>query len=115
MTTIHHMEPRHDYTLMRNPKFHALVDEIKRLHDAKSHDYAQDGDPLSNLRRAERMGVPAWKGVLIRLTDKWDRLEQLAGGKVPKNESMRDTLIDNAIYSLLAVILLDEKSERLGG
>lgn len=93
---------------MRNPAFHALLDEIRALHDSKSHDYTPEADPLANLRRCEAFGIPAWQGVLIRLTDKWSRLEQLANGKTPKHESMRDTLIDNAVYSLLAILLLDE-------
>jgi hypothetical protein len=95
---------------VRNPKFHALLEELASLHDAKNHDYAKDTDPYSNFRRAEAMGVPAWKGVLVRLTDKWSRIEQIAAGKTPKNESLRDSLIDNAAYSLLAICLLDEVS-----
>lgn len=93
---------------MKNPKFHALLEEISKLHDSKNSDYAQDADPLSNLRRSEAFGIPAYKGVIVRLTDKWSRIEQLAGGKTPKHESLRDSLIDNAVYSLLCVILLDE-------
>lgn len=93
---------------MRNPAFADLIEEIKRLHESKNSDYAQDADPLSNLRKCEAFGIPAFKGVLVRLTDKWSRIEQLAGGKTPKHESLRDSLIDNAVYSLLAVILLDE-------
>lgn len=96
---------------MRNPAFADLIEEIKRLHESKNHDYAQDADPLSNLRRSEAFGVPAWKGVLVRLTDKWSRIEQLASGKTPKHESLRDSLIDNAVYSLLAIILLDEQKK----
>lgn len=92
----------------RNPKFNALLRQIQAIHDSKSHDYAADADPLQNLRRCEAFGVPAWKGVLVRLSDKYGRLEQLASGKTPKHESLRDTLIDNAVYSLLAVLLLDE-------
>lgn len=92
---------------MRNPAFIALLREIEALHDSKSHDYA-GVDPLANLRMCESMGIPAWKGVIVRLTDKWSRLQQLASGKAPKHESMRDTLIDNAVYSLLCVTLLDE-------
>jgi len=94
---------------LRNPAFGTLLDEIKALHDSKNHDYAENDDPLSNLRRSEAFGIPAWKGVLVRLTDKWSRIEQLAAGKEPKHESLRDSLIDNAVYSLLAVLLLDEQ------
>jgi hypothetical protein len=93
---------------MRHPKFHALVDEILALHESKNSDYAMDADPLSNLRRCEAFGIPAWKGVLVRLTDKASRIEQLANGKAPKHESLRDSLIDQAVYSLLCVVLLDE-------
>ena len=94
--------------MSRNPKFDALLDELRLLHDSKNHDYTNEKDPLSNLRRSEALGVPAWKGTLVRLTDKWSRIEQLASGKTPKHESLRDSLIDNAAYSLLAIILLDE-------
>ncbi len=97
---------------MRNAAFDALLAEIKELHDKKNHDYAQDTDPLSNFRRSQAFGVPAWKGILVRLSDKWSRIEQLASGKVAKNESMRDSLMDNAVYSLLGILLLDEIEKR---
>jgi hypothetical protein len=42
------------------------------------------------------------------MTDKWSRIEELSKGKSPQNESLRDSLVDNAIYSLLAIVLLDE-------
>jgi hypothetical protein len=95
---------------VRNPAFLAILDEIKALHESKNHDYATNADPLSNLRRSEAFGVPAFKGVLVRLSDKWSRIEQLVSGKTPKHESLRDSLIDNAVYSLLAVVLLDEQA-----
>lgn len=94
--------------MARNSAFDKLLQEIQSLHDSKNHDYAADADPLSNLRKAEAFGVPAWKGVLVRLSDKWSRIEQLSNGKTAKHESLRDSLIDNAVYSLLCVILLDE-------
>lgn len=40
--------------------------------------------------------------------DKQGRIEQLASGKDPQNESLRDSLIDNAVYSLLCVLLLED-------
>jgi hypothetical protein len=68
---------------VRNPAFLKLLDEIREMHDSKSHDYAGD-DPMSNLRMCESMGIPAWKGVLVRLTDKWSRLQQLSSGKTSR-------------------------------
>ena len=97
---------------MRNERFHALVRELVALHDAKNHDYATDADPLANFRRAAAVGVEPWRGVLCRMTDKWSRIEQLSQGKAPKNESLRDSLIDNAVYSLLAVLLLEDADAR---
>ncbi|HXG71347.1 MAG TPA: hypothetical protein VNJ04_12145 [Gemmatimonadaceae bacterium] len=94
---------------MKHAAFLALIEEITAIHSSKNHDYATDADPLSNLRRSTAFGIPAWKGVLVRLTDKWSRIEQLANGKTPKHESLRDSLVDNAVYSLLAILLLDEE------
>lgn len=96
---------------MRNPAFNALVAEILELHEKKNADYASDDDPLSNFRRAQKLGVNPFTGILVRMSDKWGRLEELARGKSPQNESMRDTLIDLSVYSLLAVILLDEAAK----
>lgn len=84
---------------------------MEQIHDAKNHDYAADADPLSNLRMAERFSVPAWKGTLIRMSDKWSRIEQLAGnGKAAQvtAESIEDTLLDLAVYALLTIVLREE-------
>lgn len=90
-----------------NPRFHALLAEIGALHDAKSHDYATQQNPLQNFHRSAAFGVEPWRGVLVRMSDKWSRIEQLVSGKTPKNESLRDSLIDNAVYSLICVLLLE--------
>jgi hypothetical protein len=97
---------------VRNPKFNAVIDEILALHDRKNSDYSEDADPLSNFRRASKLGVSPLRGVLVRMSDKWSRIEQLTSGKTPKNESLRDSLIDNAVYSLIAVLLLDDEGEQ---
>jgi hypothetical protein len=91
-----------------DPRFYALLAEIAELHSSKSHDYTPAEDPLANFHRSERIGVPAWKGALVRMGDKWGRIEQLANGKSPKNESLRDSLRDLAVYALLDIILLEE-------
>lgn len=91
-----------------DPRFYDLLNEIASLHSKKSHDYTPAGNPLANFHRAERFGVPAWKGALVRLGDKIGRLEQLASGKDPANESMRDTLLDISVYALLALLLVED-------
>lgn len=95
-----------------HPKFYELLDQMAELHSRKNHDYAGD-DPLSNLRAPEEIGVPAWKGILIRLMDKWGRLKTFAntGTFEVENESVEDTLMDNAVYSLLCIIVLGEDKD----
>ncbi len=91
-----------------DPRFYVLLDEIAALHSRKNHDYSKPEEPLSNFTRSEALGVEAWRGVLVRMSDKWSRIEQLASGKTPKNESMRDSLIDLAVYALIDVLLLED-------
>lgn len=93
---------------MRNPKFAELLQELQDLHERKNHDYAADSDPLSNFKAAAALGVEPWRGVLVRMSDKWSRIQQLSGGKQAKNESLRDSLIDLSAYALLAILLLDD-------
>jgi hypothetical protein len=96
-----------------HPKFYELIEKMQKIHDAKNADYAADADPLSNLRMSARFGVEPWRGCLVRMSDKWSRLEQLAGnGKQAqvKDESVEDTLLDLANYALLCIVLRQEKS-----
>ena len=92
-----------------HPLFYELLNKIGDLHARKNSNYAEDNDPLSNLKACERLNITPFMGVMIRLQDKWSRLEQLAKGKPDLvGESIEDTLMDNAVYSLLAIILLKE-------
>jgi hypothetical protein len=91
-----------------DPRFYALLDEIAALHSRKNHDYAKTDEPLSNFHRSRALGVEPWRGVLVRMSDKWSRIEQLSSGKVAKNESLRDSLIDLAVYALIDVLLIED-------
>ena len=91
-----------------DPRFYQLLEEIADLHSRKNHDYAKTAEPLSNFNRAAALGVEPWRGVLVRMSDKWSRIEQLSSGKTAKNESLRDSLVDMAVYSLLCVLLYED-------
>ena len=93
-----------------HPKFYDLLEELRRLHSDKNHDYAGSSDPLRNFRKCNEMGIDSFTGVMIRLTDKWSRLESFMkqGVLKVKGESVVDTLKDNAVYSILAIILYEE-------
>jgi len=86
-----------------------IFDDLKELHIAKDADYAGD-EPLSNFRRCEAFGIPAWKGCLVRMADKYSRLVSLVGKdgahEVP-GEGIEDTLKDLAVYSILVLALME--------
>jgi len=94
-----------------HPNFYKLLQQMADLHSRKNHDYAGSTDPLRNFRKCNEMGVDSFTGVMIRLTDKWSRLESFMkqGVLAIKTESVVDTLLDNAVYSLLAIILYEEQ------
>jgi len=93
---------------MQNPRFHKLLDKIREIHDSKSHDYAGTEDPFSNFRQCEKFGIPAWKGLMVRMSDKWSRLTNLATKDAKVNESFEDTLLDLSIYSLICILLRED-------
>lgn len=95
-----------------DPRFYDLLEEIAELHSRKNHDYAKTTEPLSNFNRSASLGVEPWRGVLVRMSDKWSRIEQLAGGKVAKNESLRDSLVDLAVYALIDILLLEDEESK---
>ena len=93
-----------------HPEFYKLIEEIVALHDAKNHDYSADEDPLENFKLCEKMDIPAWKGTLVRIADKYSRIVNFArkGNLEVMDESIEDTLKDLAVYSLLTIILYRE-------
>ena len=96
-----------------HPDFYKLLDQMAELHSQKNHDYAGTSDPLKNLRACTRLELDPFMGVMVRLQDKWSRIEEFVKSKtlLVKNESVEDTLMDNAVYSLLAIILLREREK----
>ena len=95
-------------------KYFDLLDTLRELHLSKSAGYGcPDGtDPLLNIRRgAEFVGIPAWQGAMVRLSDKVTRLAVFnKTGNLP-HESVPDNLLDLASYSLLALLLYQESRE----
>lgn len=96
-----------------HPDFYKMLGAMADLHSRKNHDYAGTSDPLKNLRACKRLNLTPFLGVLVRLQDKWSRLEEFikSGQLMVKNESVIDTLMDNAVYSLLAIILYKEQQK----
>lgn len=90
---------------MTNPAFNALLDEMRRTHDLKNSDYAND-DPYSNFRFAadlsEGFTDSLDKVFATMIGIKLARLIELTKpGRVPKNEAIGDTYLDLANYAAI--------------
>lgn len=92
--------------------FFDLCDALKDMHRRKSSDYGcpSGTDPLANIRNgAKFVGIPDWKGAMVRLSDKVTRLATYNATGRLENESLEDNLFDLASYSLLALLLHREE------
>lgn len=89
--------------------FLELLEELRSLHMSKSQDYGSENDPLANIRQgAEFVGIEPWRGCMVRVADKVQRLKTYCRTGRLVHEGVRDTLLDLAAYSLLAIVLFDE-------
>lgn len=80
----------------------AEFDACVALAKAKGHDYAGDNSALSNLADF------GWRGVVVRLSDKYHRLHNflVQGCLKVKGESILDTLQDTANYAALTILVM---------
>lgn len=71
----------------------------------KNHDYAGDVDPLANFRTF------GWKGVIVRISDKWQRLVNFFKKQEFKcdDESFEDTIKDAINYLAIALVMYREE------
>jgi hypothetical protein len=95
-----------------DPRFHALLKQIGELHDKKQEDYGAETDPFANVRASREWGVAPWIGALVRLNDKVHRLKRFAQRGSLANESAEDSMMDIAVYALIALVLYREQSEK---
>lgn len=97
-----------------DPRFHALLEKIGELHDRKQTDYGKSADPFANVRASSAWGIKPWVGALLRLNDKVSRLQSFAQKGFLANESAEDSMMDIAVYALIALILYREESANAG-
>lgn len=90
--------------------FDAVLEEIQALNKRKRADYATGQDPWSNFKDSGRqVNQPAGTAVEVLIATKQSRLRQLLGtGREPQNEGTRDSLLDRAVYSIIALAMYDE-------
>ena len=93
-------------------RFFDLCDQLKAMHRTKSADYGcpTGTDPLANIRNgAKFVGIPDWKGAMVRLSDKVTRLATFNATGSLTHEGVEDNLLDLASYALLALLLYQEE------
>jgi hypothetical protein len=99
----------------QSQRFIELLDTMRDIHERKNAGYAGDSaDRWANFRMATMFGISAFKGCLVRMSDKFIRIANLTVN--PHNEkvgeSIKDTLIDLANYALIAYCLLEEEEKQ---
>lgn len=84
--------------------------ECEDIATKKNADYAEATDAFKNFRYAEMFGIPAEKGVLIRITDKLARVNNLLTRDAQVlDEKVTDTLNDAINYLAILKALIHDK------
>jgi len=83
--------------------FDDVLQRMAAIHQAKNADYGSSYNLAPAL-----LGIPAYVGILVRMTDKLARACKLAQGEKAQvqDEVLTDTLMDLANYSVLAILSL---------
>lgn len=97
-------------------KFHKeMCDKMVAITESKNQDYTGiTQDPFANFRACEHMGVASTcQGFLTRMLDKIARVNSFAqrGTLSVKTESVLDTLMDLANYSILMAGFIKSETE----
>lgn len=96
-----------------NP-FEKILFDMVQTQRIKAHDYASDGDTLKNMREVVQMlGIKEYTVVEdcnAMVHRKSARINNLRG-RSARNESVRDSYIDRAVYAVLAIVALNEEVE----
>lgn len=93
--------------------FDEFTKKMEQVIISKGDDYAND-DRLSNFKNAGSIiGITAEKQCLSLIATKVARIGNLLDNKHPNNESIADSVMDMANYSvLMAMILRDAEKEK---
>lgn len=96
--------------------FAKLSEEELTLTEKKNSDYAGSSDAFLNFNLVESITsgkITAEMGMLVRLSDKFQRIANLLfRDAMVTDEKLEDTLMDNAVYSKILLIYLQEKKRQ---
>ena len=84
-----------------------LVEKMVEISEKKNSDYANEQDSFANFRTSQVLGIGAYEGAITRLGDKISRINNFAGKGEFKvsDESLMDTCIDAANYSMISIAI----------
>ena len=92
-------------------RFMKKLEQMRELHLAKSADYGTTEDPFANIRNsAAHVDIEAWRGCLLRVQDKMQRLHSYCIHGKLTCEGVTDTFLDAAAYLLICSVLHDEEN-----
>jgi len=95
--------------------FDAILERMRAMQQAKDADYSGER-PYGNLHACERLGVPAFQGVMVRMSDKWERIVNLMEkDPVVADEKIEDTLLDLACYAVIALVVREQSKQKARG
>ena len=83
-----------------------IFDNCVKILDAKGRDYSGTEDGMGNFKDF------GWKGIIVRLGDKYHRLKNLTKAEAAVNESVEDTLYDTINYAALALVMKSIEDSR---
>lgn len=83
-----------------------------QLTKRKNHDYAGDVDAFQNFKMCEALGLCSTeKGMVVRMSDKLQRISNLLDRpNAVADEKVTDTLMDLAVYAIIALLYLQSKT-----
>ena len=87
-----------------------LLDLMSDTYSKKNQDYS-GGNPLGNFLECQKAGIDPFDGLITRISDKKSRIVQLTKNHNKAeivNERLEDSLLDLSVYSLIAIIILEE-------
>jgi len=88
-------------------RFQEILNQVAEIHERNRE---RGGDDLLSFKMCEKMGVPAWKGVLVMMAEEMGRLMNVAKSENPdlESEAVGEMLNELAAHSIMTKILLAE-------
>lgn len=97
--------------IFKKKKINDSLNTMESTYSKKNQDYS-GGNPLGNFLECSKAGIDPFDGIITRISDKKSRIMHLAGNHnyaEVVDEKLEDSLLDLAVYSLIGIIILEEK------